>query len=178
MWAGWETNTFKLQQAGWQLSAEQDFMHQRMRIAMSHDGMRMMAMSPSIDFEYERSYRDRDYLQHIVLPVQAAVARDLTIHAQGAINWNMQAIDAAPTFMENHQLHRLEDLAHFAVPLVRTQQIIIPEDSVPALLERILKLQAPARTDRAREAQRAPEGMEIGTVPQQRFQAQIISIAA
>lgn len=151
-------------------------MNQRMRIMMSHEGMRMMAMTPSISFEYGRAYRDHEYLNHIVLNVERAVARDMTISVSGEINWNMQAIDAAPTFLTNHTLHRMEDLAHFAVPLVRTNQIIIPEDSVPALLERILKLQAPARTDRAREAQRNPEGYE--TVPVQKFQAQIISLAA
>jgi hypothetical protein len=54
--------------------------------------------------------------------------------------------------------------------------VIIPEESVPDLLERILKLQQPARTERLKEEMRNPEGLI--TVPKQNFHAQIISLAA
>jgi hypothetical protein len=57
-WAGWETNTARLQQAGWQLSAEQDFYGNRMRIALRHEGMNLMAMTPSFDFHYMEAARD------------------------------------------------------------------------------------------------------------------------
>jgi hypothetical protein len=54
--------------------------------------------------------------------------------------------------------------------------VIIPEESVPKLMERILELQQPARTDRIKEQMRSPEGYD--RQPQQKFQAQIISLAA
>jgi hypothetical protein len=48
---------------------------------------------------------------------------------------------------------------------VKTREIIIPQDS---LLERILKLQQPARTDRIREKMgKSPEGFEV--IPRQKF---------
>lgn len=59
---------------------------------------------------------------------------------------------------------------HFAGPLIRTSEIIIPEESVPELLERILKLQQPARMDRIREELRGERRRE------QKFHAQIISM--
>jgi hypothetical protein len=71
------------------------------------------------------------------------------IHENGRVDWSFNAIDATPSFTER-RISRVEDLAHFAAPLVKTREIIIPQDSVPELLERILKLQQPARTDRIR----------------------------
>ena len=176
-WAGWETDTYRLQKAGWQISADQDVFGNRMRIAMKHDGFQMRAVSPYIGFHYERALRDHDYLGHIGLHVDRAMGRDIMIHEHGMVDWNFQAIDAQPTFTES-RVSRIEDLAHFAAPLVKTREIIIPQDSVPDLLERILKLQQPARTGRIREEMRKyPEAFEAQQ-PQQRMEAQIISLAA
>jgi hypothetical protein len=177
-WAGWETNTYHLQQSGWQLSAEQDVYGQRMRIAMKHDGMNLLAMTPGFDFYYERAARDPGgYLEEMPVPVVAAMGRQINIHEHGRIDWTFKEIDAKPTFAEN-KITRLEDLAHFAAPLVRCNEVIIPEESVPDLLDRILKLQQPARTDRIRDQMRNPEGMLIEAIPKQKFHAQIISLAA
>jgi len=177
-WAGWETNTYALQQAGWQLSVEQDFWQNRMRIAMKHQGMNLMAMTPSFDFEYESAALDQQrYIESFPIQVAAAMGRDVVIHEAGRIDWMFKEIDATPTFTTN-RISKLEDLAHFAVPLVRTNEIIIPDESVPELLERILKLQDPAKTDRIREEMRHPEGLLIDAVPKQKFHAQIISLAA
>jgi hypothetical protein len=109
--------------------------------------------------------------------VERAIARDVTFHVHGNIDWNFQAIDATPQFT-TQRISRMEDLCHFAAPLVRTQRIIPPEENVPELLESILKLQQPAKTDRLREEMRSPDGLRCNAIPQQRFQAEIISVAA
>lgn len=176
-WAGWETTTQRLQQQGWQLSAEQDFYGNRMRIAMKHDGMNLLAMTPSFDFHYEAAARDYRYLQELPAHVVCAMGRDVRIHEAGRIDWCFKEIDAQPTFTTN-KITRLEDLAHFAAPLVRCNEVIIPEESVPELMDRILKLQQPARTERIREEMRHPEGLQLDAVPKQKFHAQIISLAA
>jgi hypothetical protein len=105
------------------------------------------------------------------------MGREVFIQEHGSIEWNFAAIDAKPCFTDR-KITKLEDLAHFAAPLVRSRQIIIPEENVEELLEKILKLQQPARTDRIREEMRHPEGRLITSEPQQKFQAQIISLAA
>jgi hypothetical protein len=175
LWAGWETNTVRLQQAGWKLSAEQDFYGNRMRIAMSHEGMRLMAMTPSFDFHYMEMVRDPRALQKIPSQVVHVMGSEVYIHEAGRIDWSFQDIDAQPTFTTN-KITKLEDLAHFATPLVRCNEIIIPEESVDALMERILTLQQPATTERLKEQLRSPEG--LAAVPQQKFHAQILSLAA
>lgn len=176
-WAGWATTTYKLQQAGWQLAAEQDFYRDRMRIAMKHDGMNLLALTPSFDFRYEEALRDPRYLESIPIPVVAAMGREVRIHEHGQLDWSFQAIDAKPTFTAE-KITQLEHLAHFAAPLVRCNEVIIPEESVPKLMERILELQQPARTERIREQMKNPEGYELGAVPKQKFHAQILSLAA
>jgi hypothetical protein len=176
LWAGWETNTLRLQQAGWQLSAEQDFYQNRMRIAMRHQSMNLMAMTPSFDFSYESAAMDqRRYLESFPIQVCAAMGSNVSIHEAGRVDWMFKDIDAQPTFTTN-KISKLEDLAHFAAPLVRCNEIIIPNESVDELMERILKLQQPARTDRIREEMRSPAGLAV--IPKQHFHAQIISLAA
>jgi hypothetical protein len=175
LWAGWETTTTRLQQAGWKLSAEQDFYGNRMRIALSHDGMSMYAMTPSFDFQYMEAARDYRYLESVPIPVVHAMGRQVFIHEHGRIDWMFKEIDAQPTFTAT-KISKIEDLAHFAAPLVRCNEVIIPEESVPELLDRILKLQQPARTDRLREEMRSPEGLIAA--PQQKFHAQILSLVA
>jgi hypothetical protein len=103
------------------------------------------------------------------------MGREVFIHEHGSIDWSFKDIDAQPTFTAN-KITKLEDLAHFATPLVRCNEVIIPEESVGTLMDRILELQQPARTERLREELRDPSGLVAA--PQMKFHAQILSIAA
>jgi hypothetical protein len=176
-WAGWFTDTYKLQAAGWQISAEQDVFGGYMRLAMMHEGLQMRALSDTIVFDYHMA-RERwyEYLPTIRFRM-LSVGREIRIHHQERAFADFGPIDAKPTFTTT-TISRMEDLVHFAAPMVRTRQIIIPDESVPELMERILKLQQPARTDRIREEMRNPEGLRLDAIPQQKFHAQIISLAA
>jgi hypothetical protein len=178
-WAGWETNTLALQQNGWQLNAEQDVWQNQIRLSMRHSGMNLHAMSNRMDFDFHAAaHSDLQYLRALPFFVMSVMGRDVHIHEHGSLDWSaMKPIDAAPT-LTTHKVSRMEDLVHFAAPMVRTKEIIIPDESVPELLDRILKLQQPARTDRIREQMRNPEGMIIDAIPKQKFHAQIISLAA
>lgn len=178
-WAGWETDTFRLQQAGWSLSAEQDVYRNTMRIAFRHEGLATTAMTEVSRWEFERSHHDPSYLSHLVLPVRV-MSRQVNIHMQGALDWSaFKPIDAQPSWT-SHRIERLEDLVHFAPSLARTKQIILPEESVSDLLDRITKMQEPGREEHfkrlAREAQ--DPGSVPRTQPLSKVHAQIISLAA
>lgn len=177
-WAGWETNTVELQRNGWQLSVEQDVNRDRMRIALMHADMRMLAITDRFPFDYKAAAFDqvRDgYLDRMVAPVVRAIAQEMFVEKGGYTTdpISFHAIDALPTIVQS-VITKLEDLAHFATPLVRTQQIIIPEDTVPDLLAKILKLQQPSRIERIKDD---IAGYEIGAEPQRKFHAQILSFA-
>lgn len=177
-WAGWETDTYKLQQRGWKLSAMQDIRGSRLQLAFQYGrGQQFQAITEVIRYNYERMMNpsggydgNASLLDAMVLRVQQAVGDEVLIHQHGHIsaeNWG--PIDAEPRFTSN-MITRLEDFAHFAGPLIRTNEIIIPEASVPELLERILKLQQPARDKRNRDDIRGEHRVA------QKFHAQIISL--
>ncbi len=183
-WAGWRTDTYKLQGAGWSLSAHQDFAENRMRLAMEHKALQMRAISHHIDFRFMdafvEGYRHDEYLRSIVIPMHV-VGREVHIHEQGTVDWNVfQPIDATPTFVQ-HKIGRIQDMVHFAPAQVRTKELIVPQENVDELMNRILELQNPARMERLKEAVRN-EGTTAQGVQEalgkQKFEAQIISIAA
>ncbi|MFG1395897.1 hypothetical protein [Roseixanthobacter pseudopolyaromaticivorans] len=174
--AGWRADTWQLQQAGWAFSADQDIRSRTMQLAFEHKQMGLRGISARIDFEY--LHQDQEYLRHVVLPAQA-MGREVFIHMHGSVPSLFQPIDAKPQLVE-HRRVKLEDYVHFAPALVRTQEIILPEESVEELMERILKLQQPARTERyqrlAREA--GDPGQQMDFAPRHKVHAQIISLAA
>lgn len=176
-WAGWETDTLSLQQAGWQVSAEQDPQRDRMRIFMQHEGMMMQAMTDNINFRYREALVDFSglYVNSLNIPVQA-IGRSITFQMHGTVSIKPQPIDAYPQ-MRHQEVHRMEDLVHFAPLLTRTNEIILGEAEVPDMLAEILKRQDPARQARLKASLRE-DRMGMAVMPRQQVHAQIISIAA
>lgn len=170
-WAGWETTTFQLQKCGWKLSAYQDIQGSRIQMAFKHSGLAIEGITAVLPYQYERALdmRERGYIDNIVLDIQRMLGETVMIHQAGDISAVWSPIDAEPRYTEA-RITKLEDLAHFAGPLIRTNEIIIPEESVPDLLERILKLQQPARIERIKDELRGEHR------PEQKFHAQIISL--
>lgn len=175
-WAGWRTTTYDLQRAGWDISAHQDISRMQMGIALRAPNGSAYGVSQNVNWEY---MEDRGYgMSPIPLGAQMMFGRDVTINHQGPAVANYYSpVDAVPTFVETRR-SRLEDWAHFAnAPLVRNNPIVIPEENVADLMERILKLQQPERTARIQAALRNPEGYDARALPEQQFHAQIISFA-
>lgn len=126
-------------------------------------------MSASVRWDYY-SLSDR-FAELPTLPMQI-MGRDVQIHMHGAIDFSsFETIDAMPQLRE---VRSLNDLVHFAPSLVRTKEIIVPEESVNDLMGRIIEMQQPARIERI---QRDIRDDVIGK-PRQKFHAQILSLAA
>lgn len=166
-WAGWESDTYRLQQMGWEIAAHQDVVGGRMQIALKHPKGHAMGISEVVPFDY-RGDRDwtREFYGSDFRVNFHDLARTINIHHHGAIaSWpSFELVDAMPQ-VSAAPVTRLEDLVHFAGP--KRQSFILPEETVPDLMERILKLQQPAREAHfLREAK----------LPPPRFQAQILSL--
>lgn len=175
-WAGWTTDTFRLQQAGWSLSAEQNIERMQMTIALRNEREGISGITASVDwnfFEYASGYRS--CLPE--LPVRL-MGRQVNINVMGENPYaNFRPIDAKPQFVPIQTERRtLEDLVHFAPAMARTQQIIVPEESVDDLMQRILDMQNTSRIERIRAEVR--EGERVQFTERQKFHAQIISLAA
>lgn len=175
-WAGWTADTYSLQQAGWQLSAQQEVMRGGMRIALKHDGLRLHAITTVLDYDYQRAVQDRYNMPRMELVVQH-MASQLRVEIHEPASALFSPIDATPQFIADRQIKSFEDFAHFAPPLTRTREIILPEQNVPELMDMILKLQQPDRTEYLKR-QLGGEGYQIDAQPRQKFHAQILSIAA
>lgn len=168
-WAGWETDTFRLQQHGWRLSAEEDVYSNSMRLALDHPHLGIRGITERIEHDYHRDLGGYHEGRPLGLQLKA-MGHSIFIHEHGPMNFH--AIDAVPQ-MRHEQVTRLEDLAHFApAPLVRSQAIVLPEPDVAELLDRILEKQAQAKTDYFKDIV-AKEGSLL--VPH-KFHAQIISL--
>jgi hypothetical protein len=174
VWAGWETNTWQLQQNGWQLSAEQSFELGRARILMKHPEMRIYAMSDAMSYDF---FRQRDgapvvfVCRHFVTEMVINDTFDLRMFGP---------IDARPQVVERHMLTEAEDrFKLFAPVLTRTEEIIVEPKTVQECLEHIRKLQAPELAAvRERNRTRDYRGSTIDSAPRQIVHAQILSLAA
>lgn len=170
-WAGWETDTYRLQREGWQLSAHQDMARYGMQIALRSPHGDAHAVTQFLPME---RLHDMPQFGAVDLGARVIMARDVNMHVNELPRFD--AIDAMPQMVPRSSLHKLSDWAHFAPsPLVRNNPIIVPEESVADLMERILKLQQPDRTARIQAALRNPEGYDVRALPEQKFHAQIIS---
>jgi hypothetical protein len=168
-WAGFETDTYKLQQQGWELSAEQELYDRTMRIALRHQQAGMYGISEKIDWDY--FHEDQSIYSGFQRPTPKVPIRMMSKNIMVEVmygkstDFSFQPIDARPQYMETTRMD-ISDLVHFA-PL-RAKGILLPEASVPELMDQILKLQQPMRE---REILR-----DLKTTPI--VHAQIMSLAA
>jgi len=183
IWAGWETTTPRLQQAGWEIAAEQDFTQYGVRLVFRHQQMQCTAITNSVDFY-------RQAMMNHPGGYDASTDPRLTFHVvRMAHHLQIGFVDDhAPAFrlvdaqmqMVAHQVRDIEDLGIFATPLVRTQELIVDESEVSAILAKLVEAQKPEQErirDRKRLRERR-EGLELGAEPQMKFHAQLLSIAA
>lgn len=159
--AGWRSNTWQLSQAGWEISAEEEYHRGTMRLAMCHRAAGITAITRIEKWVYGdwRWFRET----HPVMQVEA-FGPDVRLHISGLPSFSFEPIDAKPTMRPNEILS-LNDLCHFAKP----KRLILPEAQVPDLLSRILEIQAPDAE--ARYLKLATQGMKLQPV------AQLIGIA-
>lgn len=176
-WSGFRATTLTLQQAGWQIAAEEDCHGSRIRLMLKHDDLRLYALTNVREWDYFR--QDREQAPLVFQVAHAAPRIECRVTAEIGAGWaNFQQIDAAPQFIEQ-RIQTPEQLRIFATPMTRTEELIVEPQDVAAMLEQIRKMQAPEQARiRAKERLAASrEGMDIQVMPRQHFHAQIISIA-
>ena len=181
-WAGFESNTYRLQQAGWEFTADQSYERMGTRLMMRHQGFQMYGCTDHVDTDFFAS-RTSDKWRGIRFPIQWMTGgRVQVIHEVGGegIISAMQPVDMTPT-LATAQARDIEDLNLFGAPLVRTNEVIIDPNSVPEMMDRILELQKPGAQahyeERLREMKRGGSRID-GLRPRQEFHAQVLSLVA
>lgn len=177
--AGWETDTYRLQQHGWQLSAVQDPYYDSMQIAFQHPEHRIRGISSRVGHHEYRSYTGfgSSYAGSRFMEASAHLASDFVSSGVrfAAPMENFQPIDAEPQLMDMRQM--MSQNMVFAPNLARTQEIIVPEHSVDQLLDMMLNQQAANRAELIRKRVRQ-QGEYIDFQQRTNVHAQIVSIAA
>lgn len=171
VFAGFESTTTRLQQEGWQLSAEQDWHGDAIRLALYFAPCDLKMLSQPTQHRFHGA-QDRYAPMELTFRINH-VSANLLVRLDET-RFDFQPIDAMPTFVDT-PYKKLEDFGIFASPLVRTEEIVIEPESVAECMEWIRKLQAPQLQEiRARNLQRERRD----AINQQNFHAQIITLAA
>ncbi len=144
-----------------------------MRLAIRNERLDIVGITAEVEWDYMR-YAHDPMAALPTLPVQL-LSHKIDVMREGGYMADFRPIDAQP-MMVQRKITSLEDYAHFVPALVRTQQLIVPEDTVDSLMSRILEMQQGPRIERIRREIR--EGERINFEPEQKFHAQIISLAA
>lgn len=172
--AGWTSDTYRLQQAGWSIAVNEEPMYGFMSLALKHPQLNLFGSSDKFNLDY---YKHASYPMDPIGPINVRLASNFVMQSYSYKNdkdWSKyQAIDAAPQWIDS-PIQSLNDMKIFAPNLVRTKEIIIPEYDVDDLLNMIIEKQQPAREQRIIQAVREDEMNR----PKQTFHAQIISLAA
>lgn len=171
-WAGWETTTARLQQAGWEMAAEQHFERNTLRIAFSHPQWGARGITETSEYDYYARMNQRAHAGPEVIHARMNVHMGKDVYVRSYDQPTFSAIDARPQIMDIERITCLEDLAHFAPQATLTSPFVLPEPDVDELLSMILAKQQAAKTEYFRDLV-ARDGQVL---PAHRFHAQIISL--
>lgn len=185
--AGFESDTWQLQQAGWNIAAEQDVAYAGLRLALRNEHLHLYAVSQLISFEYMH-YRNGGYdlveaLRHLVVPIIYMAPRIQCVEVVGNFS-KFKPIDAEPMWA-NQNIRDLEDFNIFRT-LDKSKELIVEPQTVAEMLQQIKKYQEPKQKEirenlrKKRLAERKFKSfLELQEVrPLQDVHAQIITIAA
>ncbi len=148
LWAGFETDTLKLQRSGWQLAAEECHERYSIRIAMKHPELKLYGITQ--EFERDRIGSDRYMQDQSMLLHMQYIGHDIKeMSMTNRFGFdNFQPINAEPIYgMYDAPTSRSIDDFKLFKPLGKEKEIIVPSESVSELLDRIHKLQKPKQDE-------------------------------
>lgn len=145
VWAGWRSDTFTLQQAGWQFSAEQDIAAMRFRFAIKHPNYRIYGLSQLVDFaEYQEFYGNHRFdrpaplvINHMVSRAESRLIDDLS---------KFNPVDCEPQLNMESKIKSIEDFMIFR-PIDKAKEIIVPDFQINDLLKMIIEKQDPKQAE-------------------------------
>lgn len=171
VWCGWESNTYKLGQCGWEIAIEEVLYDCSMELFMYHPTFDIVARGRCRDVSALRGER----IGHFggsppIFEIINVCAREHIVRMFEHTDLStFHRIDTMPTMREwfGHPCE-LPLFAELFAPKAGAQELIIDPQDVQAMLDQIMKVQAPIRRE-IRERDRIRE---------RRVHAEIVSLAA
>ena len=131
VWAGWETDTFKLATSGWQLAANQDIIRNRLSLVLKHPQLQVYGYSGDIDFDYMEDVR------YITIPMNY-LSSNLRIQALGTINFT--EISGITQKRMSYEPRDIEDLKIFReVKNQPSSSLLIPKEGSQEIIDLVYK---------------------------------------
>ena len=167
-WAGWETDTQRLQRAGWRLAVEADVMHERYWLMMNHEQMRMTAMTDERRLDYAMTQMRNVFDQQMlpIFEVRHVAPTFEIVRVQEYGEWpDFQQIDAEPR-MATNEVKRIEDMNIFRLALDHAEEVVIDQADMTVIehLQAIKDLQSDKQRE-LREKARRQRDRERGEEP-------------
>jgi len=148
-WAGWETDTYRLGQHGWEVSADQNVMNQTIRFAIRHlkyniRGFSEMDRLCYQELRYNRTFSDSGGYGIPELPIQLASDYRIIQHAPTT---DFHPVETIPMYNVNPEVRELDDLALFKRLPQKTNQVYLREASLSEVLDFALSKQEPRQKE-------------------------------
>lgn len=177
--AGFESDTWTLQQNGWQISCNREMYNDSVHLAFHHEQANLYAMSSSTRIPRE-AYSNFDKLNDMVFyvnRVNSTYRMIEPIQCSPTFFNEFEPIDCTPTWRENKDVH----LSQFKIfkPVPKDKEILIGPQSVAEALEFIQKLQDPKQQEireKHKKERLKKEFQEMNSEPEVEYHAQIISL--
>lgn len=180
---GFESDTLRLQNAGWELSVYEDFSCHAIRLAMRHRTLRLYALSRLVRLEHYYDLANRmESIRHLVFDIQGVAPEIQTIVEHRVDFSKFKPIDAVPQWVDQ-EIKQISDFNIFRT-LEASKEIIVDPKTVSEMLNEILKSQAPKQKELREELRKKRRREEIEFLPLENIKpaeevhAQIITIAA
>ena len=179
VWAGFESDTLRLQNNGWTLAIEDrcDFLFSRheVRFILRHEMLNLYAYTfvNSFDFSDLTAYMGQ-YKDHLKFSIQV-IAKDVVFNSM-TMPFKMDAItevDCRPEFVQiNNQ--NLSGLGIFKTLIKPDNALIVEPHRISELLQKIVEAQAPNQAEIREKLKRSDARNQY----HQTLHAQILSVAA
>ena len=154
-WNGWRAMSFDLERAGWTFHVHKDGFMCRTHITFHNKDRSAIGRTEAID-----DYILMESKMERALPVRARVdmAKDINIQTHGHMDISLTPVDMSMEYT------RMDSISLGNLFRETESGILLPEDTVPDLMERILELQEPARQGRLKK-QVQETNQKVVTVP-------------
>lgn len=176
-WAGWATDTLKLQQSGWRLAVNFEPYTQRYQLLIKNEALKLCGISNIVGFESDIHRILMDTRVRPVFYIER-VAPNIMVyqtHLELLPPTRFQEIDARPQIAES-RIISIWDLNVFATK--QTSQVLVDKADMTVIehLEAIKRLQTPAQQELRKKALSSETaGKEL---PKIHLVAQLVSYAA
>lgn len=177
-WAGFESDTLKLQNNGWQLAIEDHFSHflyrHSLRFILRHEEMRIDAITDISEIDFHEFM----HWEHTLRMNICVIAKEVMMIQIPAFDLHrIYQVEAMPSYVSIDMQQKIEPLSSlklFNTIVKPDNALIIEPDRISDILAQIVDAQSPKQAEIRERMKR----QELREDYKQTLHAQIISVAA